>query len=90
MTKRQEIEKSIDKQAEIAHLVASDYKPMLGFKLTNIDDKTINSISVASLNEAEDLAISFVSTFEKGNVFTNDLFSEDKDLFLRVKLILPE
>lgn len=66
-----------------------DYQPTLGFKLSNTDTKTSESFSVSSVDEAEDIAISFISTVAKGEIFTNDTYSEDKDLFLKVKVILP-
>uniref|UniRef100_UPI00404AD692 hypothetical protein n=1 Tax=Flavobacterium sp. TaxID=239 RepID=UPI00404AD692 len=66
-----------------------DYQLTLGFKLSNTDNKTSESFSVSSLDEAEDVVISFISTVTKGEIFTNDIFDESKNLFLRVKVILP-
>lgn len=67
-----------------------DYRPTLGFKLANIESNTSESFSVNSVDEAEDLVISFISTATKGDIFVNNVYSEDKPLFLRVKVILPE
>lgn len=66
------------------------YSTELGFKISNVDSKSSDSFSVKSLEEAEDLVISFIPTATKGNIFINDDYSEDKPLFLRVKVILPE
>ncbi len=71
-------------------IASSDYQPTLGFKLTNVDSKTNESFSVSSVNEAEDLVISFISTAIKGEIFVNDIYSEDSPLFLRVGIIFPE
>ena len=69
--------------------ISSDYSPNLGFKLTNVDAKSTNSFSVNSVDEAEELVISFISTATKNNIFTYDIYSEDKPLFLRVGVIFP-
>ena len=74
---------------QIVNFIEQEYN-RVGFKLSNMDSKTSESFRVSSLNEAEDIVISFISTVSKGAIFTNDIFNEDKDLFLRVKVILPE
>jgi len=66
-----------------------DYHPTLGFKLTNVESNTSESFSVSSVDEAENIVISFISTAQIGEIFVNDIYSEDKPLFLRVGVILP-
>lgn len=68
----------------------TDHSPILGFKISNYDTKTDDSFKVGSLDEAEQIVTSFISTAQKGEIFTNDLYQEDKDLFLRVKTVLPK
>lgn len=90
MTTREQIVDFIEQEYNrIGFSTFSDYYPYLGFKLSNTDFKTSESFTVNSLNEAEDIVISFISTAIKGEIFTNDIFSEDKDLFLRVQVIYP-
>lgn len=91
MVTRERITKYIDQEHNRAGFyISSEYSPNLGFKLTNFDSKTNESFSVSSVNEAEDLVISFISTAQKSEIFVNDIYSEDKPLFLRVGIILPE
>ena len=68
---------------------SSDYIPTLGFKISNNDSKTSESFKVKSLEQAEQIVTYFISSAQTGEIFTNDIFQEDKDLFLRVKVILP-
>ena len=90
MSTREQIIDFIEQQhTRVGFIASSDYQPTLGFKLTNVDSKASNSFSVASVDEAENLVISFISTFKKGNIFINDIYNENKDLFLLVKVILP-
>ena len=91
MTTREQIVNFIEQEYNRVGFTPSfNYQPTLGFKLSKMDSKTSESFRVSSLNEAEDIVISFISTVSKGAIFTNDIFNEDKDLFLRVKVILPE
>lgn len=91
MTKREQIIAYIEQEHfRVGFTDMFDYSPKLAFKLTNIDSKTNESFSVTSADEAEELVISFISTSKKGEIFTNDIYSEDKDLFLRVKTVLPK
>ncbi|ELI6456107.1 hypothetical protein SL057_002437 [Flavobacterium psychrophilum] len=66
------------------------HSPTLQFKLTNYKSDTEGCFEVNSSEEAEDIVISFITTAQKGSIFTNDVYSEDKDLFLRVNVVLPE
>lgn len=66
------------------------HSPVLQFKLTNYKSDTEGCFEVSSLEEAEEIVISFITTAKKGEIFTNDIYSEDKDLFLRVNVVLPE
>lgn len=73
----------------VAFTPTVDYKPTLGFKVTNNNLDTNDVFRVSSLKEAEDLVISFIPTALKGEIFINDIYNENKDLFLRVKVFLP-
>ena len=91
MTKRGQIVNYIEqKHKDVGFTTYSEYSPNLGFKLTNIDSQSDNSFAVDSVDEAESLVISFISTAQKGNIFVNDIYTEDKPLFLRVGVIFPE
>ena len=91
MKKREQIVNYIEqKHKDVGFTTYSEYCPNLGFKVTNIDSQTDNSFLVDSVDEAESLVISFISTAQKGNIFVNDIYTEDKPLFLRVNVILPE
>ena len=65
-----------------------DYEPVLAFKLTNIDSKASNSFKVDSVDEAENLVISFSSISKKREIFINDSYDENKNLYLKVKVII--
>lgn len=91
MSKREKIVSYIEREHNrVGFSSPSNYFPNLGFKLTNIDSKNTESFSVASVNEAEELVVSFIPTATKGNIFINDIYSEDENLFLRVQIILPK
>ena len=88
-TREQVIDFIEQEHIRIAFTPSFNYSPILGFKLTNINHNTSDSFSVASVDEAENLAISFISTLQKGNIFISNDYDENKKLFLRVKVILP-
>ena len=91
MVRKEQITKYIDQEHNRAGFsISSEYSPNLAFKLTNFDSNSDDSFPVSSVDEAEDLVISFISTAIKGEIFVNDIYSEGSPLFLRVKVILPE
>lgn len=67
-----------------------NYQPILQFKLTNFNTKTDECFKIDSLDLAEDMVISFISTAKKGEIFINDVYDEDKELFLRVNVVIPK
>lgn len=85
-----EIKKLIDdKYFQVGFSKEGTHIPTLQFKLTNYNSKTKECFVVDSLNEAEEIVISFIPTAQKGEIFTNDIYNEEKDLFLRVNVVLP-
>jgi hypothetical protein len=66
-----------------------NYQPVLGFKLSNHFSSTSNCFAVSSVDEAEDIVISFIPTAVKGAIFINDVYDESKPLFLLVLVVLP-
>jgi hypothetical protein len=90
MSIKTEINNYIEKRHKrFGFTISSDYNPILSFKLTNYNSETSNTFKVVSVKEAEDLVISYISTSEHGNIFVNDIYDEDKELYLKIKVTLP-
>ena len=88
MTLRDQIQEFINEyHFRIGFTPNYDYEPVLGFKLTNVDCESSNLFKVGSLKEAEDLVISFISTAKRGEIFTNDVYDENKELFIKVFVV---
>uniref|UniRef100_UPI0040491209 hypothetical protein n=1 Tax=Gelidibacter sp. TaxID=2018083 RepID=UPI0040491209 len=90
MNTREQILNFIDEQHfNVGFVAPPDFQPTLAFKLTNHNSNTSDSFSVNSVDEAKDLVISFISTANRDEIFSNDFYNEDKELFLRVGVKLP-
>lgn len=90
MNTKEQINQFINEEYIRFGFIASEgHSPELGFKLTNVNTDSSDTFKVGSVDEAEELVISFIPSAIKGYIFTNDTFLEEKPLFLRVKVILP-
>ena len=89
MTIREHISDYIDNEHKrFGFTPTFGYYPNLAFKLTNDNSDLSNSFEFNSIDDAEDLVISFISTAQKGEIFINDEFDEDKQLYLKVLVII--
>ena len=89
MTIREQISDYIDNEHKrLAFTPTFAYHPTLAFKLTNDNSDLSKSFEFDSVDDAEDLVISFISTAKKGKIFINDEYKEDKQLFLKVLVIV--
>jgi hypothetical protein len=85
MTTLDKVINIINQELSRGGFTAFNYNPSVGFKLTNYNHNSNNCFKVKSINEAEDIVINIISTAQKGNIFNNDVFDENKELFLLVK-----